>query len=424
MPVSVFRGSSRTLDEASEGPRGGLTPLAIADTVILAFPRPAVRVTCRGRRAHCRVLTGVWLRVQARRFLSRRRVWLLAAWVGTLTGCHARQSPTGPTPPPVQQLSITCPASFEIDDVVGASQAVTYTAPVVTGGVAPVSSTCTTASGADFPIGATPVTCTATQSVGADATCAFTVTLVARPILSATTFMAFGDSITAGEINDYNPGNTCASQPAGRAFAPFDVMPDVAYPADLQGLLAARYTGQTFTVTNNGESGADSTEVLRIVSASIGADPPQVVLLLEGFIDLAESHLDAIPGLISNLDTEISLARSRGVGKVFLSSILPVLERNRGCEASNAEIVAANSEIRALADRDGVFFVDGHAAFTGQESTLLGLDGLHPNQQGYQVLAQTFFDAIRGQLEAAAPSAASRLPLSRPHVKVGAPPNR
>jgi lysophospholipase L1-like esterase len=63
--------------------------------------------------------------------------------------------------------------------------------------------------------------------------------------------------------------------------------------------------------------------------------------------------------------------------------------------------VPANDGIRVLAGSQGVALVDLYAAFVGQESTLIGFDGLHPSEAGYQKIAQTFFDVIRARYEGA-----------------------
>jgi lysophospholipase L1-like esterase len=46
----------------------------------------------------------------------------------------------------------------------------------------------------------------------------------------------------------------------------------------------------------------------------------------------------------------------------------------------------------------GAVFVDVYAAW-GNRSGLMGADGIHPTEAGYEVIAQTFFDAIRKALE-------------------------
>jgi len=47
-----------------------------------------------------------------------------------------------------------------------------------------------------------------------------------------------------------------------------------------------------------------------------------------------------------------------------------------------------------------VMFVDNYAAFTKNTSfrTALMVDGLHPNDAGYAVLGQSFYDAISALL--------------------------
>jgi hypothetical protein len=79
---------------------------------------------------------------------------------------------------------------------------------------------------------------------------------------------------------------------------------------------------------------------------------------------------------------------------------------SRGCFATNADIRAANSALRDLSVRDNVVLVDSWAAFQGHESTYLGGDGLHPSVEGQQVLAKTFFDAIKAKLELPATASA------------------
>jgi lysophospholipase L1-like esterase len=43
--------------------------------------------------------------------------------------------------------------------------------------------------------------------------------------------------------------------------------------------------------------------------------------------------------------------------------------------------------------------VDLYQVFDGQTDSLLGPDGLHPNDAGYHKMAETFFTAIRDRLE-------------------------
>ena len=58
-----------------------------------------------------------------------------------------------------------------------------------------------------------------------------------------------------------------------------------------------------------------------------------------------------------------------------------------------------NDLIRGMAAAEGAVLVDLYQAFDGQIDTLIGADGLHPNEAGYQQMAETFFTAVRARLE-------------------------
>jgi lysophospholipase L1-like esterase len=220
--------------------------------------------------------------------------------------------------------------------------------------------------------------------------------------------MAFGDSITAGEVNN-DTGSCVAHDPFTTLGVPwgrtFSVQPDIAYPADLLRQLSARYTTQTPIVFNEG-LGADSTSAgVPRFAAALATDKPEVVLLLQGVVDIADHGFGAVPIISANLHTDIVSAKNRGVSAIFLSTLAPTRASEsvfRGCYATPPEIQAVNAEIRQLAVRDGVTLVDTYAAIAGRESTLIGPDGLHPTAEGLQVVAQTFFAAIKDKLEVAA----------------------
>jgi lysophospholipase L1-like esterase len=88
---------------------------------------------------------------------------------------------------------------------------------------------------------------------------------------------------------------------------------------------------------------------------------------------------------------------------VFLSTLLP--QRKGACRAFDwnedniEDVLAANTQIRSLASSEGVPLVDMYQAFSGQVDTLLGADGLHPSEPGYQKMADHFYAAITQRLE-------------------------
>ena len=294
-------------------------------------------------------------------------------------------SSTGPLP---MGPSIACPAPVATLSPTGQSVAVLYQAPVTTGGSAPVAVTCAPPSGSTFPVGSTQVVCLATDARGASASCAFAVVVTAPPRLTAARFLSFGDSLTLGTT----------SVPSIRFL---EDIPD-SYPFKLQRLLAQRYTAQTVAVLNDGIGGEmASSPTLHSpggdvrLPQSVDTHRPEVVLLMEGTNDLQVLNpidaLEALEGMVRN-------ARVRGA-RVFLATIPPQKSGFRTNAASIALIPGFNDQIRALATREGATLVE---VYNGMRNRLdlIGADGLHPVPQGYDLMAQIFFDTIRTTLEA------------------------
>ena len=87
---------------------------------------------------------------------------------------------------------------------------------------------------------------------------------------------------------------------------------------------------------------------------------------------------------------------------MFVGTLLPQRQGAcRGydfCDGVN-DTVTTNAKIRTMVMAEGAYLVDLYPAFEGQTTALLGLDGLHPNEAGYQKMAEMFFEAIRQRLE-------------------------
>ena len=233
--------------------------------------------------------------------------------------------------------------------------------------------------------------------------CTFGVTVQGPPKLSATRFVAFGDSITEGKIADGT------------------LLPNGGYPGYLSDLLAARYLTQTIAIFREGCGGEtagpfppDDPDIPSCSTAAGGVarlanvlvrDNPQVVLLLEGVNDLtfANGNPSAIAPMISALRSMIDESRIRGA-RVFLATLLPARATGTPSARGRAAmplIPAANDQIRQLAASQGEVLVDLYQGFGGSPDPYIDTDGLHPNALGYQKIAELFFDAIRGNLEAA-----------------------
>jgi lysophospholipase L1-like esterase len=258
--------------------------------------------------------------------------------------------------------------------------------------VAPVSTVCAPASAASFPVGPTVVTCTATDAQSRTDVCAFTVNVEPPPRIRATRFVVFGDSMSDGVLG----------------FAPSalgDAGPPVGYAFKLRAFLVDRYTAQTFSVTDEGVGGETVVRwspIQRTVGVErlpgvLNRDAPEALLVLEGVNDLNGGTDATLTAVVNGLRSMVRLATGRGI-VVFLGTLLP--QRPGGFRAfSPGAIVPANNQIRGMALAEGAVLVDLYQVFDGQTDTLLGPDGLHPNDAGYQKMAETFFTAIRARFE-------------------------
>jgi len=314
---------------------------------------------------------------------------------------------SGPTQPTPGAPKITCPTNVSRPSVDNNGVQVSWLPPTVTGGTQPVTVQCTPPSPNVFPIGTTSVSCSATDAVKLADSCTFQVTITAPPRITATSFMAFGDSMSDGVL-----GLTALSS------APGDPGPVVGYAYKLRQLLRDRYTAQTITMTDEGCPGETVSTptppncpggIYRMPTA-LSRDRPQAVLLLEGINDLNGSGGDAISTVVNGLRTMVRQARGSGL-PVFIATLPPEGNGFRARDGAKVAIPPTNEQIKFMASTEGAFVVDLFAAFDGKTDTLIGPDGLHPNDAGYAVMAQTFFDVIKTRLEA---PATTLMPLTFP----------
>ena len=321
-----------------------------------------------------------------------RRACRLAACaaLALAAACGGKSGP-GPSPA-VQPPQIACPSDVTLRGVVGTAP-VTFSDPTVTGGAAPVSTTCTRASGTNFAIGTTGVTCSAQDAQSRQATCSFNVTLTGAA-LGVTKFGAYGDSLTEGEIGRPNILESLLDVPN-------------AYPTRLQVAFDENYPGQGVTVINRGHSG-DNVEVTdSTIRRFLPVDRPGAVLLLTGFNNLTgpcptgQSNTTACREAVDQkvpvgLRDCIRHIREANVGVqfIFVSTLTP--PGSTGSQRIDPNAIAqANSRIRQIASAEGVVLVDSHAAFVGHEADFVNVDGLHLRPAGYQALADAFFAAIK-----------------------------
>ena len=322
------------------------------------------------------------------------------ALVVTLVFHACSSSPSQPTPPPPpvpDPPKITCPAPITLLAPQAQPISVVYATPTVVNGAPPVAAACTPASGSTFPTGPSTVTCTATDNQQRTDSCTFAITVNIPPKISATRYVAFGDSMTAGEVVS-----------AGSAFSrTLRVVPEKSYPADLKKSLTDLYSTQapSINVANEGKPGESAVDGYARLRAALSRGSYEVLTLLDGANDLgsrdsvkAEAGLQAMWQMVKD-------AKSRGL-KVFLAT-LPPQNKTACCPRyglAEDEVAAFNQGIRYIAERESITLVDVFEAFHGDNTTLIDVDGLHPTPAGYQVIANAFFTAIKGALQESSPA--------------------
>jgi lysophospholipase L1-like esterase len=212
------------------------------------------------------------------------------------------------------------------------------------------------------------------------------------PTLAVMRILAFGDSMTAGTTS---PPLVTPSLTAG---------PPQSYPFKLQDLVTARYTAQTITVLNAGKAGEHvvNSDALKRFNDALSEGKPDLVLLMEGANDLNDTQEmvnDAITVIVGTLEEMVKEAGRRRIA--IMVGTLPPQRLSRG-PAGAPFVPRFNEAVKVMAAKKGGILVDVNAQMP---EALIGQDGLHPTEEGYQRLAQIYMDAIKGNYESTLPSA-------------------
>jgi lysophospholipase L1-like esterase len=214
---------------------------------------------------------------------------------------------------------------------------------------------------------------------------------VVPPTLRVTRILAFGDSMTAGTTSPAIVTSLTAGLP-------------VSYPFKLQTLVTARYTTQTITVANAGVPGEKVLDsgTLKRFNDALSEAKPDLILLMEGANDLnniGDMVNDTITIIVGNLEEMVKEAGRRNI-PIMVATLPP----ERLAKRSAAEHVPRfNDAVKVMAARKGGILVDVNAQFP---ESLIGQDGLHPTEEGYQRLAEIYLEAIKGLYESSATAAA------------------
>jgi len=206
------------------------------------------------------------------------------------------------------------------------------------------------------------------------------------PTLNVTRILAFGDSMTAGTTS------------APLTLFGLDAGIPASYPFKLQALESERYSAQSITVLNAGRPGNKAEDDRERLANAIKDASPQVLLLLEGANDLNSG--ETVRQTVDALEDMVRDAQAQGI--TVLIATLPPQRPGQKNTGNAAVIPRLNDAIRTMADKKGATLVDLYAQFPIE---LIGQDGLHPTEAGYQKFAEIFQAAIASKWEQAPPSA-------------------
>lgn len=187
--------------------------------------------------------------------------------------------------------------------------------------------------------------------------------------------VAFGDSITEG---------------TGGA----------SYPSILRSML--RGLDANWRVNNRGLGGERVEQGARRLPGALGTDRPGFVLIMEGTNNASVADDPAF--IVANLQQMVQTARGNQTIPV-LGTIPPNFRSFSNPAIVQGVIDEANAMIRTMARSERVVLAEIHDGMN--DPSLFGDpegDPIHPNSQGYGVMAGIWFDAMQRAIPAAAPS--------------------
>jgi lysophospholipase L1-like esterase len=185
---------------------------------------------------------------------------------------------------------------------------------------------------------------------------------------------AFGDSITQGvlELKRRDLRLSTSSN----------------YPALLQGKL--RGLDPRWVVVNRGNSGEQTAAGARRIGGVLRVDQPGFVLIMEGTNDA--QACESAAGAAANLRSMVQTAKANK--SIPIIGTVPPNFRDNPC--ANEVIFQINNQIHGFAAAEGVSVAE---IFNGMnDRSLFGLspdrDPLHPNERGYAVMADIWFQSM------------------------------
>lgn len=173
--------------------------------------------------------------------------------------------------------------------------------------------------------------------------------------------IAFGDSVTAGY------GSTGGG-----------------YPPKLSALLNTN--SKPSIVANRGRSGENTTQGVARIGGVLASWPANLILIMHGENDIVQGV--SVETTRFNLESMINQSRAAGVTPI-IATLTP--NDKNGLTSTIAQVW--NPMIIDLASTTGTPLADQYSAILPSWGTS-NIDGLHPNEEGYWIIARTWYAVI------------------------------
>ncbi|MCK4835088.1 MAG: hypothetical protein KAT17_00535 [Candidatus Aminicenantes bacterium] len=219
--------------------------------------------------------------------------------------------------------------------------------------------------------------------------------------VSLNTIIAFGDSITCGEMrmNDLEG----------------ELHPELAYLARVQEMLEEY--GQTHII-NLGKTATNTYHAVERMDKDFAPNPAFFCLIVYGTNDVA---FFSTASSAENLEWICLNAKNKYGMVPIISTIPPAQLWEPGVQVFKEETEALNLLIIELATRNNIAYIDTYTAFfqhpDGWEACLEDIKGLHPSPLGHEIMADLFEPKIL-ELQPFAPKNISLVSSDSNHITV------
>ena len=192
--------------------------------------------------------------------------------------------------------------------------------------------------------------------------------------------LAFGDSITQGKKIDSDGVSSGILNP------PNGARTTDGYEPELENDFATQ-SSDTAHVYNWGYGGEITYQGVNRIDSVLDSRQADFILIMEGANDLGWGVSASTVKANLRIMIEKSLAKNT---EPIIATVTPNTARSNGYIIPNS----FNPAIKALALEKNIALADQYAALVGNWSNYHSGDGLHFNDAGERILAQTWFDAI------------------------------